>query len=155
MSIEIRGCKQWSQFTDTNFLHQTLHKSKMHPDERQVMPCTGDLALRLGGLLCGHKSFQLPSNICSHPETSSHEDIFCLSSFFICYRTWVSAKPQTTKKKVSLIKYTTVLLLCLKKHAHFKANHGRRHTGEPLENIYFTLGASTLRTPALVRLNPS
>lgn len=104
----------------------------------------------------GQESLCVDTNVFSCPRMPSHllrraamKTSFCLSSFFICYRTRVAAKPQTTKKKVSLIKYTMVLLMCLKKHAHFKANRGRRHIGEPPEKNLFQPEAFTLRTQPL------
>ena len=61
-----------------------------------------------GGLSCVHKWSQLPKRAYSHPQTSSRENSPWLSSFIICYRIRVDTKSQTTNKKVSLIKHTTV-----------------------------------------------
>lgn len=128
MSIERCGCKQKSRFTHIHFLHQTHHKSKMHPDE------ASDALHRRFGTQAGG-AYCVDTKVFSCPRTSVHilrpaaaKTSFCLSSFFVCCRARVSAKPQTTEKKVSLIKHTTVLLLCLKKHAHFIANHWRTET---------------------------
>ena len=125
----------------------------MHPDWRRMMPHEGDLALGPGGLLCGHEVFGCPRMPLHMLRQTAVQTSFCLSSLFICYSTRVAAKPQTTEKKVSPIKYTAVLRVCLEMHAHFKANHGQRHKGEPLGNTYFNQ-ERLLRTPGFVRLNP-
>ena len=90
---------------------------------------------------------QLPKRAYSHPQTSSHEISPCLSSFIICYRIRVATKSQTTNKKVSFIKHTTVLIekpcTLHTHHGHTYVSHSRTFTSTV--NIY-------PENPTLVRL---